>query len=175
MNRKVLIKQALKGSGTKYNIFAGSFENYLNPRWDQKGQTFLFFLKVVLLYIKLKGMEHRTLCKRILCHYTYPRPWDGINIFIFTERSHAAYQIKREWSIEHHASPYSVLTHILDPSVGVKGQTFFLLKEVGLHIKLKGTEHSASCNHIFCPYTHPRPLGFGQKVKKKIFQISHVA
>ena len=32
-----------------------------------------------------------------------------------------------------------------------------------LHIKLKGMEHRVPCYHIFCPYTHPRPLGWGQK------------
>ena len=40
--------------------------------------------------------------------------------------------------------------------------TFFFLKVIKLHIKLKGMEHRAPCKHIFCPYTHPRPLGLGQ-------------
>ena len=34
-----------------------------------------------------------------------------------------------------------------------------------LHIKLMGVERRATCKHILCPYTHPRPLGLGQKVK----------
>ena len=63
-------------------------------------------------------------------------------------------------------------THILSlhtpstPGVGSEGKNiFFLLKVVMLHIKLKGMEYRAPCKHIFCPYTHPQPLGWGQKVK----------
>ena len=64
------------------------------------------------------------------------------NIF-FSESSHVASQIRREWSIEHHASTHSVLTHTLCPWRGVKGQNiFFFLKVVNLscciyHIKWK--------------------------------------
>ena len=50
-----------------------------------------------------------------------------------------------------------------------KVKTYFFLKVVMLHIKLKGMEHRAPCKHIFCPYTHPRPLGWGQRVKALIF------
>ena len=70
----------------------------------------------------------------------------------------------------HHASTNSVLTHTLNPQVGSRGH--FFLKVVVLHIKLKETEHKAHCKHhvapckhIFCPYTHPRTLGLGQKVQ----------
>ena len=65
-------------------------------------------------------------------------------------------------SIEHHASTYSVLTRSL--RWGQKVKTFFL-KIVMLHIKLKGLELRAPCKHIFCPNTHPRPVGSVQKVK----------
>ena len=54
-----------------------------------------------------------------------------------------AYQIRREWSIEHHASTYSVLTDTLETWGGLKFKTFFFLKVVMLHIKLKGIEHRA--------------------------------
>ena len=50
-----------------------------------------------MLLIRLKGKEHRVLCKRIFYPYTYPRPWGGVkwsNHFFFTENSHVAYQIK---------------------------------------------------------------------------------
>ena len=62
----------------------------------------------------------------------------GSNVKTFFSESNVAYQIKREWSIEHNASTYSVLTHILDPWVGVKGQNIFFLKVVMLHIILEG-------------------------------------
>ena len=34
----------------------------------------LFFLKVVMLHIKLKGMECKAPCKHIFCPYAHPRP-----------------------------------------------------------------------------------------------------
>ena len=33
-----------------------------------KGKNIYFFLKVVMLHIKLKRMKGRTLCKQIFCH-----------------------------------------------------------------------------------------------------------
>ena len=45
----------------------------------------------------------------------------------FRESSHVAYQIRREWSIEHRASTYFVLTHTFDPWGGLKGQNIFFL------------------------------------------------
>ena len=33
----------------------------------------LFFLKVIMLHIKFKGMEYRAPCKHIFCPYTHPR------------------------------------------------------------------------------------------------------
>ena len=46
--------------------------------------------------------------------------------------------------------------------MGSKGQTL-LLKVVMLHIKLNGMEHRVPCKHIFCPNTHPRLHGWGQR------------
>ena len=40
-----------------------------------------------------------------------------------------------------------------------------------LHIKLKGMERRAPFKHIFCPQTHPRPLGSG----KNLSECGHVA
>ena len=62
------------------------------------------------------------------------------------------------------------------PGVGVKGQIILLLKVVMLHIKLMWIEHRAPYKHILCPYTHPLPLGWGQKGKAfLITESSHVA
>ena len=41
------------------------------PRWGEKVKT--FFLKVVILHIKLKGMELRASCNHILCPHTKPQ------------------------------------------------------------------------------------------------------
>ena len=48
--------------------------------------------------------------------------------------------------------------------VGSKVKIFFL-NVVMLHIKLMGVLHRAPCKHMFCPNTHPRPLGWCQNVK----------
>ena len=48
------------------------------------------------------------------------------------------------------------------------------LKVVMLHIKLKGMEHRAPCKYILCPYTHPCPVGSGQKAKTFFSQCGHV-
>ena len=75
----------------------------------------------------------------------------------------------REWSIEHHASTSSVLTH----SVGLLGRgqkvKHSFLKEVILHIKLKGKEHNAPRKHIFCANTHYWPLWSDQNIKAFFF------
>ena len=53
---------------------------------------FPFLFKVVMLHIKLKGMEHRTPCKYIFCPYTHPEPVGWIKEK--NERDHFAYKIK---------------------------------------------------------------------------------
>ena len=65
-----------------------------------------------------------------------------------SESSHVAYQ--KEWRKEYHASTYYVLTHTL----GWVKLSEKILKEISLHIKLKGMEHRAPRKHIFCPYSH---------------------
>ena len=56
-------------------------------------QNIFFSLKVVMLHIKLMGMEYRAPCKHIFCTHTLD-PWDGVKRSKhFNERSHAAYQI----------------------------------------------------------------------------------
>ena len=65
--------------------------------------------------------------------------WSKVQTF-FYESSPVAYQIRREWSIEHNASTYFVLTHTLDPSNGVKGQNiiFSASSLVAYQIKCNG-------------------------------------
>ena len=60
-----------------------------NSEWDQKLKT-VFFLKVVLLHIKLKGMEQA----HILALYTASVPGIGSKGQLFSECVHVAYQIK---------------------------------------------------------------------------------
>ena len=73
--------------------------------------------------------------------------------------------------MQQHARTYSVLTHTLDPWGGVKDQTIFFLKVVMLHIKISGMELEAPYKHINCPYTHHRPMCWGQKVKTFLLKV----
>ena len=72
-----------------------SLHTYSTPLVGSKGQP-IFSLEVVILHIKLKGMEHRAPSKRICFLYTHPRPlgWDQRSKHFFTESSHVAYQSK---------------------------------------------------------------------------------
>ena len=67
--------------------------------------------------------------------------------------------------MQQHGSKYFARRHTIDTGWGQNVKTFFSLKVVLLHIKLKGIGHRASCKHIFYPYTHPRSVGLGQKAK----------
>ena len=94
-----------------------------------------------------------------------PRPngW-GQKVKIQLYQNNAMLIIKLK-GMPQHASTYFVFSHTLDPWGGVKCQKHFYLKVVILHIKLMGMEHRAPCKHIYCPYTHPRSLGWGQKFR----------
>ena len=61
----------IKADGAGSNMVANRCPQ-THPRlrgWGQKVKLYLF-LKVVMLHIKLKGIEHRAPCKQICCHYT---------------------------------------------------------------------------------------------------------
>ena len=58
------------------------------------------------------------------------------------------YQIRREWSIEHHASTYSVITHPRPLGWGQRSKLFFLnvvMLTFNLWAGLKGINNSWSC------------------------------
>ena len=48
-----------------------SLHTFSTPGGGVEGQN--FFLKVVMLHIKFKGMEHRAPCKHTFCPYTRPQ------------------------------------------------------------------------------------------------------
>ena len=56
-------------------------------------------------------------CSNMQAHivslHTPSTPRVGSKFKIFFESIHVAYQIRREWSIKHHANIYSALTHTL--------------------------------------------------------------
>ena len=68
------------------------FTHTLDP-WGPKVKT-TFFLKLVMLHIKLMGMEHRASTNSVLTHTL--DPWGGVkgSKNIFTKGSNVAYQIK---------------------------------------------------------------------------------
>ena len=64
--------------------------------WVGSKDQNIVLLNVVMLQVKLKGMEYKATCKHIFCPYTHTQTPDevkGQNIF-FSESSHVAYQIK---------------------------------------------------------------------------------
>ena len=83
-------------------------------------------------------------CSNIFCPHTPTAsdPGGGVKTF-FSESSHVACQIRREWNIEHHAIIYLFSHTTSTAGVGSKVIIFFI-KAVVLHIKLKGMEHRAS-------------------------------
>ena len=99
----------------------------LDPWGGVKGQN-NFFLKVVILHIKLKGMEHRAPCKHIFCPLTHtldPGVESKIKTFFFSESSHVVY-IKLK-----PMDPRAPCTYIFY-QIGSKGQNIFCLKVVSL-------------------------------------------
>ena len=97
--------------------------------WDQKFKI-QRFQNMIMLHIKLNEIANAATRKHIFCPYTHPRPigcgqMHKNKLLLFSESSHVAYQIRKEWSIEHHASAYSILAHTLDPWGGVKAQSIF--------------------------------------------------
>ena len=120
-------------------------------------------LKIVVLDIKLKRMDHRAPCKHISCLHTHththihstPGMWVKSLNMILMKIVMFYIKIKR---MLHHARTYCCFTHILThthgPLGGVKRlKHFFFLKEVMMHIKLKGMKHRTPCKHILCPNT----------------------
>ena len=98
--------------------------------WGKKVKIQLF-QNMVMLHITLSGITNAATRKHIFCPYTHPRPLGGDKCqTFFFESSHIAYQIRREWSIQHRASIYSVLTHTLNIWVGLKGK------------------HKSECDHV---------------------------
>ena len=133
----------------------------------------VFFLKVVMLHIKLMEKEHRAPCKHLFCPYTHLGPWVGPkDQNIFTESSHAAYQIKGYDGCRNmQARIFCPSTPFSTPGVGSKVKTYSFLKVVMLHIKLIGMELREPCK----PYTHAQTPD-GVKSSRHCFtERSHVA
>ena len=88
-------------------------------RWGQKVKT--FFVKGVMLHIKLKGIEHRAQCKHIICPNIHP----GVKKSnFFSEYDHVAW--KR--NIDQHRNKNFDLTHAPDLWVRLKGQILKLYR-----------------------------------------------
>ena len=71
--------------------------SFHTPAAPGVGSNIFFFLKVVMLLIKLKGMEHRAPCKHIFCPYTPSTRGLGQKVkTFFSECGLVAYQIKEK-------------------------------------------------------------------------------
>ena len=114
---------------------------HLQPlEWSQ-----IIFLKVVMLHIKLKGIEPRAPHKHIFFPYTHLGPCGGVKKSIhFSESSHVAYQIKG-----HILSLHTFSTC----RAGSKGQK----KSESSHVAYQIKGNRAPYKYIFCLYRHHQP------------------
>ena len=114
-------------------------------------------------------MEHAATRKQIFTRIPPTLGPKGQNTTI-SEHDHVAYQIKRNDECSniqaHSLSLHTSLTFWVKWS-----KHLFFLKEVMLHIKFKGIEHKIPWKQFFCPYLHPRPLEWGQKVKTFFLKV----
>ena len=66
----------------------------LDPWTRVKGSKHIL-LKLLVMHVKLMGMEERVPRKHKFCPYTYPRSLrGGQKVIFFPKSSHTAYQIK---------------------------------------------------------------------------------
>ena len=52
-----------------------SYSHILDP-WG--GVNTYFLLKLIMVHIKLNGIEHKVPCEQVSCPYTHPQPSDGV-------------------------------------------------------------------------------------------------
>ena len=107
--------------------------------WSQK----VFFLKVVMLHIKLTEMKHRTTCKQIFCPYTHSRSLGGVDpcggFKSFSVLKVVMVHMKII-GMKHRTPGKQILCPFTQPwtlELGSKVKAFFL-KVVMMHIKLNG-------------------------------------
>ena len=87
----------IKADDAGSNMVANILPTYTPSTQGVESKVILhLFLKVVMLHIKLKGIEHRAPRKQICCHYTHQRPlgWgQKVILFLFSKSGHVAYII----------------------------------------------------------------------------------
>ena len=123
----------IKGNEACSNMVAN-----ILPAWG--GVRIQLYQNMVMLQIKLNGIMNAAISLStysVLTHTFDPLGGFKGQNFFFSESSHVAYQIRREWSIEHHASTYSVLTHTLNVWVEFKGKKNSECGHVAYQIKGK--------------------------------------
>ena len=81
----------MQQDASTYSVFTHTFDP-----WGTSNTKTIYFLKVVMLHIKLIEMEKRAPYKYIFCVLAHPQPLDGIkrSTHLFHECSHVSYQIK---------------------------------------------------------------------------------
>ena len=126
-----------------------------------------------MLHLKLKGMEHRTICKFISIVSHTLDPWGGVKRpkHCLTESTYVIFQIKgnKTQSI----MQAHILSLHMTPTTKVGQKSKFFWKVVMLHISLMRMEHRTPCKHIFCVTYIRRPLG-GVKWSKYSFFLKIV-
>ena len=131
------------------------------------------YQNMVMLHIKLKGMQCTATYKQNFFPFTHPRPMSGVKekkIF-FWKKVLLHIKIKslpRTTAYKQYVCPY---TYPQSLWCCLKVKAVFYRKEVMLHIKIKGVKCTITCKQILYPYTHLWPL---VKMSKHCFLLKVV-
>ena len=78
------------------------------------------------------------------------RVWTEVNIQVFLEYGHVAYQIKEDRACQQHGSKCLPI-YSPWPCGGVKRSKVYFFSTVMLHIKLNGMTNAVTCKQVFWP------------------------
>ena len=73
--------------------------------------------------------------------------------------------------MQQHGSKYCARRHPGIRGLGQKVKIKLFQNMVRLHIKLNGIANAPTCKPIFFPFTHHRPLGWGQWSKHVFLKV----
>ena len=149
------------------------------------GSKFNYFKNMVMLHIKSTKWNHECNNDANVLPVDLPRPWSGgggggrgqkVKIQLFQNIVMLLYQVK--WNREcSKMQTHSLSLHTPSiPGVASKVKTFFSSKSSHVACQIGREwiiEHIASTK--FDPYTHPRPLGWGQRSKHLFSESRHFA
>ena len=89
----------------------------------------------------------------------------------FSNSSHVAYQIKGNGALGT-IQAHILSLHSIHWTLRVRSKGQYIFKVVMMYIKLKGMKRRVLCKYTFCPYTHPRPVGWVKRSKLLFLNVA---